>query len=364
MRWRIALLLGMVVLGALLLEAVARHLCRTDEQRRERLLVGDDYWVDRWLAAESAPVDRTSRRADEPGPLSPGDALHRYDERLGWVPRENVRRDGLSTNALGLRGAREFPFEKPAGERRIVVVGDSFTFGDGVKDEEVWTEKLAQKLAPTHGNVAVLNLGVPGYGLDQHCLRLEEPGIRFSPDLVLVGLFGPDVDRNELTVRDAPKPRFLLDGDGLRLDNVPVPTAEELRRRVEKAAIGSYAWAMFRKMWVARTAEGEDAVKWELARRILDRMRSVSEAGGARFAVAYFPAKGSSFRRDADAYERTVVAWAVERGVPLVNVREAFVALGQNRFREVWHNHWTPFGNEVVADALLAGFREFGVLPR
>jgi len=362
MRWRIALGVGVLALGALLLEGVARLVCRTDEARRERLLSGDDYWIDRWLAAEDAAPPEPGgrpRRAAEIGPLARGDPLHRHDPTLGWVPREGVRQEGLTTNSLGMRGPVDVPLEKPPGERRIVVVGDSFTFGHGVKDEEVWTEKLAQRI----GGVRVLNLGVPGYGLDQQCLRLEELGMRLAPDLVLVGLFGPDLDRNELRFRDAPKPRFVLDGDGLRLDNVPVPTLEQLRTTFSRKRVGSYAWTMLRKIAAAGGGTGADAPKWELARRILDRMRAAAERGGSRFAVAYFPAKTTSFDREPDDYEKTVVSWAGANDVALVNVRETFFGLGSGRFREIWHNHWTPFGNEIVAEAVLAGLREFNAIP-
>ena len=188
--------------------------------------------------------------------------------------------------------------------------------------------------------------------------------MKFAPDLVLVGVFGDDLDRDELSVRDAPKPRFLLDGDGLKLDNVPVPTPEQLRARVERQRIGSYAFAMFRKMAAARSSDAPEATKWELARRILDRMKQRAEEGGARLAVAYFPKKAVSFGRDADAYEQTVVAWANNHGVALINIREVFNALGSPRFREVWKNHWTPFGNETVAAAIHDGLNEFNALPK
>jgi hypothetical protein len=92
-------------------------------------------------------------------------------------------------------------------------------------------------------------------------------------------------------------------------------------------------------------------------------MQAAAAAAGARFAIAYFPSKPMSFSRNADLYESTVVEWAAARSVPLVNVRETFADLGSGRWREIWHNHWTPFGNEVVADAVLAGLTELGVLP-
>ncbi len=369
MRRRLALLFAVLVVGALLLEGVARLLCRTDEARRERLLDGDAYWIDRWFAARAAratglEAPTTPMNGGEAAILAPGDPLHRRDPRLGWVPSPGLRRDGLTTSSLGLRGGAEVQFEKKPGERRLVVVGDSFTFGEGVRDEEVWTDRLAKKLEQEQRGITLINCAVMGYGLDQQALRLEELGMKFSPDLVVVGLFGPDLDRNELTFRDDAKPRFVCDGDGLELVNVPVPTEEALLATLGRPSVVSYAWAMASKGMARLRERSPSAPKWELARRILDRMRATAVRGGARLVVAYFPAKPGSFSRNADRHETVVVEWARARGVPLVNVRDAFVALGSNRFFDVWHGHWTPFGNEVVAETIHHRLAELGLLDR
>jgi len=237
-----------------------------------------------------------------------------------------------------------------------------------VKDEDVWVARMGAVLP----GVTVANLGVMGYALDQQCLRLEDLGMKLAPDVVVLGLFGPDLDRGELTFRDDAKPRFVLeddggdgsDGSGLRLANVPVPDRASLSAMLKPPQVGSFAFALARKAFLDARDQTRFAPKWELARRILDRMKRASETGGARFVVAYFPAKPNSFDRVSDAHEVTVLEWATARGVPLMNLRETFVELGSSSFKQVWSGHWTPFGNDLVGRTVAEFLSTSSVLPR
>ena len=159
----------------------------------------------------------------------PGDSgvtehpIDRHDPLLGWTLLENlagVPRNGhlLYSNSAGMRGRREYPLERGAA-LRIVALGDSFTFGQCVGDEETFAARLEQRIAPGE----VLNLAVHGYGHDQMLLRLREKGLAYRPDWILLGFFNADVDRNALYFRDYWKPHFQLRGERLELENVPVP---------------------------------------------------------------------------------------------------------------------------------------------
>lgn len=93
----------------------------------------------------------------------------------------------VHTNALGFRGPEVAP--KRRGEFRIIVLGDSFTFGPGVEYEAIFTSQLQTRLAKTHPEAKVINLAVEGYNIVQYAAVLEEVGLRLEPDLVLVALF-------------------------------------------------------------------------------------------------------------------------------------------------------------------------------
>ena len=150
---------------------------------------------------------------DSPYPAS-------FDAELGHVPtpgasgRANVWGTRVTITAEGMRsnGHR-------AGEGvPIIAVGDSFTFGDEVNDDETWPAQLEGLVGRP-----VVNAGVFGYGLDQIVLRAESLLESTPSDLMIVALIGDSVARCEYAYRYAWKPYFELDGRGLRLRNVPVP---------------------------------------------------------------------------------------------------------------------------------------------
>src|SRR4029453_18731725 len=125
------------------------------------------------------------------------------------------------------RGEREYAEPKPAGVMRVLVFGDSLTFGDEVSDDETYVAHLQAMLSGTE----VLNLGVHGYGHDQMLLYLKEVGARYKPDVILLGFTTIDMERNLLGFRDFMKPRFDVVGDHLALRNTPIPEPRVVRAR-------------------------------------------------------------------------------------------------------------------------------------
>jgi lysophospholipase L1-like esterase len=87
-----------------------------------------------------------------------------------------------STNHLGRRGAY-VPFDAARGKTSIVVLGDSFTFGIGVDDAEVYSQILADTLG---ADFVVINGGVPGWGLDSEAKWFGEVGTQYDPAVVVL----------------------------------------------------------------------------------------------------------------------------------------------------------------------------------
>jgi len=94
----------------------------------------------------------------------------------------------IRINAIGLRGPEVAA--KAAGERRVLVLGDSMVFGIGVEDEETFPARLAQRLSRSLGvPVTGGNAGMPANGtLDQvRDLRRHLP--TFAPDVVVTCVY-------------------------------------------------------------------------------------------------------------------------------------------------------------------------------
>jgi hypothetical protein len=98
----------------------------------------------------------------------------------------------ITINAAGYRD-RDFARDK-GNAFRILGLGDSFTFGSGVEEEEIYLSRLEQSLAADGGRFDVLNLGAGGRGLSDEAMVLETDGPDLAPDLVILGLFlGNDI---------------------------------------------------------------------------------------------------------------------------------------------------------------------------
>lgn len=133
--------------------------------------------------------------------------LYRLDDAAGYVmvPGFSGRLatqefdQPYRTNSLGLRGP-ELPAAKPPGEFRIVVLGDSFTFGGQVAEEQRFTERSEALLRERgYNQVRVVNAGVGGWTTFNEVGFLKANLSRLQPDLVIVATFlGNDIGENIL----------------------------------------------------------------------------------------------------------------------------------------------------------------------
>jgi lysophospholipase L1-like esterase len=96
---------------------------------------------------------------------------------------------------MGLR-ERELPPKVPS-ERRLLILGDSFTFGHGVEGLEAYPQRIEEVLrAEGQPELTVVNAGVPGYGTRQETLWFERILNQVLPDAVLLGFFVNDFTDN------------------------------------------------------------------------------------------------------------------------------------------------------------------------
>jgi len=94
----------------------------------------------------------------------------------------------VSINALGIRGPA-IEREKPAGVRRVLVVGDSTVYGHGVDGPQVFSQRLNTRFGPT---VQVLNGGVPGYSSLQTLNLLQMRLMATEPDVLVIASLWSD----------------------------------------------------------------------------------------------------------------------------------------------------------------------------
>jgi len=134
--------------------------------------------LDRALLWLGFPTDRPRRVAHEP------DIEQTFKNlEFTWVRK---------TNSMGLRNP-EIPLEKPAGEFRVVVCGDSFAEGYGVAAEACFTSRL-NTLFSGRDKIRFVNCGFEGTGPIDYARSLFMVGRQYGPDVVILTIYGNDLD--------------------------------------------------------------------------------------------------------------------------------------------------------------------------
>ena len=117
------------------------------------------------------------------------------DEALGYKLIPHVSRNAFcsdfkmiyTTNGIGLR-EKEI---QPTLKFKILFLGDSLTFGEGVPIGSRFSDILENEFS----HVYSINAGVPGYGIHQMFSYLKNQGLKLKPDLVICSIIEGDCDR-------------------------------------------------------------------------------------------------------------------------------------------------------------------------
>lgn len=285
--------------------------------------------------------------------------LHAYDPELGWIGTPGLdarfQRPGsfdvaIHMNAHGTRGP-EVAFERRPGVRRVVVLGDSGAWGQGVEDDETFSGVIEDALADTE----VVNLGANGYSTVQSLLRLERDGLRYAPDWTLYAFSLNDLGDNFDDKHGGRPVIALRDDGGIELRNHPVrrawkaPSTQWLRHHSRLFGLLEYGNSLWRVRWRELRAgavppDSPEAFafslhafyappspamerSWTAMHAILERLaRDVRERGG-RLIVIYNTAKQEV---DARLFERAVggPSEPLDVALPARRLGEICAALG------------------------------------
>ena len=335
----------------------------------------------RWGSSEAAPAFQ---------------GLFTGDDRIGYRLQPNARahfataefETDIAINDAGVRDSDDLA-PKQAGERRVLILGDSLVLSVQVPFEQTFGELLERQLneGPSAAQYRVVNGGVQGYGPVEQLLFFRRIADRVQPDVVVVTVFvGNDAEE---AVASEPKLSAKRDSaEALRESFVTT-----LRRTVRRSMV----LQLLRLRVVTATdrfqfkAPPEPPLQSyaanpppriargiEITRACLEQLRMEVEQRGARLAIVLMPARFQVDDADYGRLRATVKETGGElvRDAATTRFAEGLSSLsvpmtdllpplrkslpGPDVFFQQ-NVHLTPRGHRIVADHLATFLRAHGL---
>ncbi|MCE9557013.1 MAG: SGNH/GDSL hydrolase family protein [Planctomycetes bacterium] len=278
-------------------------------------------------------------------------------------PRGYFDADGgiaMDVNSLGFRGPEVSP-QKPAGTFRILGIGDSFTFGVGVREPDTFLRRLEKQLNNRKDlqHAEVLNVGVQGYNTRDEVLNLEGRWLSFSPDLVLINFYLNDAYDDSA---------FLNNGQALGIYDQPSRLArvsriydfwehrqhnKEVTEKVRQYYLGHY----FQDASEFLESPGQKRVDWTVCKLALARAAELAKEHHFKLALILWPELDEIDGKYPFEKIHTVVKDTCRSlGIPVLDLREAFKAYPP---RDLWVHPTDHHPNEIAAKLAAEAIEKF-----
>jgi len=301
------------------------------------------------------------------------------DPVLGWRLRPNAEDTWggvrVKINGKGLRGP-EIPYARDANTPRLLFLGDSVTFGYGLAEyRDAYPYQVAEHLErELEKGVETINSGVGGYSPWQQHMFLKNEGLRYRPDIVILGFVLNDVvEKFELTRfggsslgHQLSQSYYSVD-DWLRHNSSVYAQLMRLKdslRYGENVRSGALAHQLTSVEDLARFPE-TDRVRqsWALTLANLEELFALCRKNETPIAVVVFP-----FRFQIDdphgfrAPQREIISFCEAQDVPCLDLLPMIAEelSYHNRTPEdlfLDDDHLTARGNQIVAEMIVSWCR-------
>jgi len=293
------------------------------------------------------------------GSIYPPNSLYRYH-----LPQRTVE---FRLNEEGLRDETPHPVPKPEGLFRILLVGDSFTYGSANRYDEIWPVILERGLTGKGFAADVVKAGIPNFDTRSEIYMMQRLVPKYRPDLVIMAFLPNDIFTNEplssAAVASASIPDPLRFGMAL-----PHLQTAELAERLLLGNDFVYThtyWMTSRKQYFRAELTAHAARQYALTQDLLTEAARYAGSQGSRFAAASIPqafqvvATAREFALSgfaADIVDRKMGETARQQGFPWMESLPVLAADYRAHRQELYFRedgHFTPAGNRVFGEWLL-----------
>jgi len=265
------------------------------------------------------------------------------DNKIGWKMKGNAvfsvnTSEFKSTYHANSQGFRSPEFNLDDNRKKIVLIGDSYTYGTFVNYDETFGS-----IIDNNPNVVVYNLAMPGFGVDQMLLTLQHYGKDLKPDLVIVGLCNADFERS-LTAYRYPehiaKPVFTFEEGELRLKTVNDQT-NGLIRFLDRHSRFYAGFKLMCRLLGYRFPIGK---WWHLNHEIIDKINKIGHDNNFKILYVYLPTRSW---RNFPMLEKHMK----KNNYNFINIRKAKI----DNPLELYYKtdpHFNPAGHNFVANEI------------
>lgn len=258
------------------------------------------------------------------------------------VPNIETEAHGVmvSTNSFGMRDSEP----DPERNKKIVVLGDSFTFGFQAPQEKIFPYLLERALQEEDPAYEVLNLAVSGYAIKDEVTALKYKGLQWNPDVIIVGyvMNDPEVEPIQQIPAYFREPSWWQHSHVLRLF-----ARGKKRLEINFKGGGDYYRYLHadQKSWMS-VVDGFDGI------------RTMAEGSSARVIVILFPDLWHDWAGYAylDLHQQ-VADLARGDGFEVIDLVEYFSRYAPGDLRlSTSDGHPNELAHEIVTDAILEHF--------
>jgi hypothetical protein len=249
-----------------------------------------------------------------------------------------------------------------------VAVGDSFTFGMGVEQEETWVAQVAKSLGHE-----IINFGIPAQGPAQYTRVLKRYALPMRPRVAFYGFYFNDLDSASRFRRM--KPQLIPVGRYVRhysyvfnlvRESKTSPPVQPALAKADNLEMSLDTEGLRRTLERQNRSFNE---RWTLTAREIDDAIKASKDAGVIFVLLYLPSRWEiywdSLKKQSnlpdslniDRLRSTVVEYCEKRQLLCLDLTHALKreAVRGKRLYFPIDGHWNKEGNLIVAEAI----REF-----
>jgi hypothetical protein len=299
------------------------------------------------------------------------------DPQLGHALRPNSRSMDVTRefsavyeiNENGLRDKTLHPLPKAEGSTRMLLVGDSFTFGYGNNYEDIWPVILEENLSRQGYNTDVVKAGIYGFDTTREVLWLKRIFRKYQPDVVVLGVLPHNIPSNR------------------SLNETELPTAvgqntygnpgEKRKTWLRPESLHSfmllksylhrsdsfYMWYVTRNqdLFCRKEPEGICQRQISVAKDLFRQAFDFCSENRASLIVLSIPDKGDVIKTAngraelSDAYflDNVFAKFAAEKGFHFVSCLNLFADRYRQERRQLYYpldRHLNPYGNRLLGD--------------